>query len=64
VAAARRIEMKTGVVRNDDPFRVLTFPVKAEDDKVLLDAGILFAQPEFEEEEQDTEDEGKEEAVA
>ena len=56
--------MKTGVVRNDDPSRVLTFPVKAEDGKVLLDAGILFAQPEFEEEEQDTEDEGKEVAVA
>jgi nitrite reductase (NADH) small subunit len=53
----RKIEMKTGVVKNDDLSRVLTFPVKVEDGKILLDAGILFTQPE-----QDTE--GEKEAVA
>lgn len=48
--------MKTGVVKNDDLSRVLTFPVKVENGKVLLDAGILFTQPEIEyEEEQDEE---------
>jgi len=61
---ARKIEMKTGVVKNDDLSRVLTFPVKVENGKVLLDAEILLTQPEAGEEEQATEDEDKDEAVA
>lgn len=59
---ARKIELKTGVVQNDDLSRVLTFPVKVEEGKVLLDAEVLFLQPEAGEEEQATEEE--EEAVA
>jgi nitrite reductase (NADH) small subunit len=43
---ARKIEMKTGEVKNDDLSRVITFPIRMEDGKVLLDAQILFAQPE------------------
>ena len=34
-----KIEMKTGCVQNGDLSRVLTFPVKVEDGKVLVDAG-------------------------
>lgn len=56
---ARKIEMKTGQVKNDDLSRVLTFPVKVEDGKVLLDAAVLYAQPEIgKEEEQYAEQEG------
>lgn len=65
---ARKIEMKTGEVKNDDLSRVLTFPVKVEEGKVLVDAEILYTQPEMQqEEEQEEEDEsdgGEEEAVA
>ncbi len=65
---ARKIEMKTGEVQNDDLSRVLTFPVKVEDGKVLVDAEILYTQPEMEEEEEKHEegenDGGEEEAVA
>jgi nitrite reductase (NADH) small subunit len=43
---ARKIEMKTGEVKNDELSRVITFPIKVERGKVLLDAQILFAQPE------------------
>ena len=46
---ARKIELKTGVVQNDDLSRVLTFPVKVEEGKVLVDARILYTQPEVEE---------------
>ncbi len=46
----RKIEMKTGCVQNDDLSRVLTFPVKVESGRVLLDATILYAQSEMEEE--------------
>jgi nitrite reductase (NADH) small subunit len=45
---ARKIEMKTGEVKNDELSRVITFPIKVEGGKVLLDAQILFAQPETE----------------
>ena len=50
--------MKTGEVKNDDLSRVMTFPVKAEDGKLFLDAETLFMQPEAEQEdgEQDGED--------
>ncbi len=64
---ARKIEMKTGEVKNDDLSRVLTFPVKVEDGKVLVDAEILYTLPELEEEEQednDDDDDGEEENVA
>ncbi|MGB3682085.1 MAG: nitrite reductase small subunit NirD [Rubrobacteraceae bacterium] len=45
---ARKIEMKTGEVQNDDLSRVMTFPVKTDDGKVLLDAQTLFVQPDME----------------
>ena len=48
---ARKIEMKTGEVQNDDLSRVMTFPVKTEDGKVLLDSQTLFMQPDVEQEE-------------
>lgn len=44
---ARKIELRTGEVQNDDLSRVLTFPVKVENGKVLMDAGVLFTQPEI-----------------
>ncbi len=56
---ARKIEMKTGMVKNDDLSRILTFPVKVENGKILLDARILCTQPGIEERE-----ERDEEAVA
>lgn len=56
---ATKIELKTGCVQNGDLSRVLTFPVKVEDGKVLVDAEALYAQSEVEEE-----DEAEEEAVA
>lgn len=46
---ARKIELKTGCVQNDDLSRVLTFPVKIEEGKILVDAEILYKQPETEE---------------
>lgn len=55
---ARKIELKTGVVQNDDLSRVLTFPVKVEEGKVLVDARILYTQPEVEE------DDDEQDAVA
>lgn len=64
---ARKIELKTGEVKNDDLSRVLTFPVKVEEGKVLVDAQTLYAQPETEEEQEDEEDQevgDEEEAVA
>ena len=66
---ARKIEMKTGEVKNDDLSRILTFPVKIEDGKVLVDAEILYTQPKMEEDqeeehEEDEGDGGEEEAVA
>ncbi len=66
---ARKIEMKTGVVQNDDLSRVLTFPVKVEEGKVLVDAKILYTQPEMEEDQEEEHEEGEgdsgeEEAVA
>lgn len=66
---ARKIEMKTGVVQNDDLSRVLTFPVKVEEGKVLVDAKILYTQPEMKENQEEEHDEGEdgggeEEAVA
>lgn len=42
---ARKVELRTGCVKNDDLSRVLTFPVKVEDGEVLLDAGVLYTQP-------------------
>ncbi len=56
---SRKIEMKTGEVENDDLSRVMTFPVKAEGGKVLLDAEALLTQPEIKQddgEEQDGEE--------
>ena len=53
---ARKIEMKTGEVKNDDLSRVLTFPVKVEDGKVLLDAEVLYTQPDIETEEENEEE--------
>lgn len=62
---ARKIEMKTGEVKNDDLSRVLTFPVRVENGKVLLDAQILFAQPGMEAEDDERQDaEAEEENVA
>lgn len=55
---ARKIELKTGVVQSDDLSRVLTFPVKVEEGKVLVDARILYTQPEVEE------DDDEQDAVA
>ena len=52
---ARKIELKSGEVKNDDLSRVLTFPVKVEEGKVLVDAEILYTQPAFEEEEDEEE---------
>jgi nitrite reductase (NADH) small subunit len=46
---ARKIEMKTGEVKNDDLSRVLTFQVKVEDGKVFVDAEVLCMQPALEE---------------
>ena len=60
---ARKIEMKTGEVKNDDLSRVMTFPAKVEDGKVLLDARTLFMQPDVEQDEEG-EKEGEEEDVA
>jgi nitrite reductase (NADH) small subunit len=53
---ARKIEIKTGEVKNDDLSRVLTFPVKVEDGKVLLDAEVLYMQPDIETEEENEEE--------
>ena len=53
---ARKIEMKTGEVKNDDLSRVLTFPVKVEDGRVLLDAEVLCMQPDMETEEKNEEE--------
>lgn len=54
---ARKIEMKTGEVKNDDLSRVLTFPVKVEDGKVLVDAEALYMmQPALEEEDEEEEE--------
>lgn len=66
---ARKIELKTGEVKNDDLSRVLTFPVKVEEGKILVDAEILDMQPEMtedqeEEHEEEEDDGGEEEAVA
>lgn len=61
---ARKIELKTGCVQNDDLSRVLTFPVKVEEGKVLVDAQILYTQPETEEEKKEQEARDEEEAVA
>lgn len=63
---ARKIEMKTGMVQNDDLSRVLTFPVKVEEGMVLVDANILYTQPgmEQDQEEEHEDDGGEEEAVA
>lgn len=55
---ARKIELKTGVIQNDDLSRVLTFPVKVEEGKILVDARILYTQPEVEE------DDDEQDAVA
>ena len=44
---ARKIELTTGEVKNYDLSRVLTFPVKVENGKVLLDAEVLYTQPEI-----------------
>ena len=46
---ARKIALKTGEVKNDDCSRVLTFPVKVEDGKVLVNAQVLYMQPALEE---------------
>lgn len=54
---ARKIEMKTGEVKNDDLSRVMTYPVKVEDGNILLDAQTLFMQPEVKQEEEDEEEE-------
>jgi nitrite reductase (NADH) small subunit len=61
---ARKIEMKTGEVKNDDLSRVLTFPVKVEEGEILVDAEILYTQPEIEEDEEQEEQEVEEEDVA
>ena len=54
---ARKIELTTGEVKNDDLSRVMTFPVKTEGGKLLLNAETLFMQPEAErDDEEDGED--------
>lgn len=58
---ARKIALKTGEVKNDNLSRVLTFPAKVEDGKVLMDAEVLFTQPTLEEEQEAS---GEEENVA
>ncbi len=42
---ARKIELSTGEVTNDNLSRVLTFPVKVEDGKIFVDATLLDDQP-------------------
>lgn len=42
---ARKIEIKTGEVTNDNLSRVLTFPVKVEEGKVFVDTALLDDQP-------------------
>ena len=62
---ARKIELKTGEVKNDDLSRVLTFPVKVEEGNILVDAEILYTQPEMEQDQEEDEgNSGEEEAVA
>ena len=62
---ARKIEMKTGCVQNDDLSRVLTFPVKIEESKILVDVEIMYTQPETEDQEEEGQEAGyEEEAVA
>ena len=57
--------MKTGEVKNDDLSRVLTFPVKVEEGKILVDAEILYMQPDMEQDQEEDEGNGgEEEAVA
>ncbi len=58
---ARKIELRTGQVKNDDLSRVLTFPVKVESGRVLLDAAALYTQPAPPEEERVAEEVGEEE---
>ena len=58
---SRKIEMKTGEVKNDNLSRVMTFPVKAEEGKILLDAETLLMQPEAKQE--DEEEQGGEEVA-
>ncbi len=60
---ARKIELRTGQVKNDDLSRVLTLPVKVESGKILLNAQALLAQPEISEDD-DNEKEESEEDVA
>ena len=40
---ARKIDLTNGCVTNDDISRVLAFPAKVENGKVLLDAAALYA---------------------
>lgn len=58
---ATKIELKTGCVQNGELSRILTFPVKIEDGKVLVDAQILYTQPETQEDQKAGDEE---EAVA
>ncbi len=60
---ASKIEMKTGEVKNGDLSRVLTFPVKVEENRVFVDAKVLYAQPALEEEAGE-EEQAEEENVA
>ena len=53
---ARKVELTTGEVTNDDLSRVLTYPVKVDDGKVFVDVETLDNQP--------ASGDGQEEAVA
>lgn len=48
----RKIELMSGEVKNDDLSPVLTFPVKVEDGKVLVDAQALYNRTEAVDEEE------------
>ncbi len=60
---ARKIELRTGQVKNDDLSRVLTFPVKVESGKVFLNAQALLAQPEISEDDENGEEESEEDVA-
>ncbi len=60
---ARKIELRTGQVKNDDLSRVLTLPVKVESGKILLNAQALLAQPEISEDDENGEEESEEDVA-
>lgn len=58
---ARKVDLRTGEVKNDDLCRALTFPVKTEEDRIFVDVEALSTQPSLK---NDEDDEGESEAVA